>query len=64
VRTLGIVLPILAVVLLALAVAVAPDRRRAITRAGVTLGVAGGALAIVLLLVRAYVVHHVYAPMS
>jgi hypothetical protein len=60
VRMLGIVLPLLAVVALAFAIAVAPDRPRAITRAGVALGVAGAALAIALVVARAYVVHHVY----
>ncbi len=56
VRLLGLVLPALALVLLVLAVAVAPDRRRAVTRAGIALGVAGGLLAVALAVVEARVV--------
>ncbi len=46
VRILGLVFPIVAVVLFVVAIAIAPDRRRALTRMGVTVGVAGLALAI------------------
>jgi hypothetical protein len=52
IRTLGIVLPLLALALLASAVAVAPRRRRAITRCAVALAVAGVALFLDLALLR------------
>ena len=60
VRVLGIVLPAVALVLFAGAIMIAPDRRRAITRSGIAVGVSGVAFAIVLELVRRYVVAHVY----
>jgi hypothetical protein len=60
VRTWGVVLPILALCLLALAIAAAGDRRSAVTRIGVSLGVASAALVITLELLKAYVVAHVY----
>jgi hypothetical protein len=47
VRALGIVLPILGLLLLAASVAIAPERRHAITRAGVAIGVLGLSMAIV-----------------
>jgi hypothetical protein len=60
VRTLAIVLPALAVLALIAAVAVASERRRAVTRAAVAFGVGAAALGIALVVARAYVVHHVY----
>ena len=60
VRTLGLVLPIAAALVLGGGIALARDRRRAVTRAGIALGVAAGALAIVLVVVRTYVVRHVF----
>jgi hypothetical protein len=52
IRTLGIWLPLLGLVLLAAAIAVAPHRRRAITRCAAALAVAGTALFVDLILVR------------
>jgi hypothetical protein len=60
VRVLGIVLPALALVLFVLAIAVAPDRRRAITRSAIAIGVSGIGLAIALGVARSYVHSHVY----
>jgi Short repeat of unknown function (DUF308) len=60
VRFLGIVLPILAVVLFAVAIAIAPDRRGAVTRVGIAVGSGAATLIVALLLLRAYVVSHVY----
>ena len=60
VRVLGFVLPAIAVVLFALAIALAPNRRLVITRSGISVGVAGATLLIVLELIRLYVVSHVY----
>jgi len=59
VRTWGVVLPIIALCLFALAIAAARDRRSAVTRIGVSVGVAGGALVIALELLKAYAVAHV-----
>ncbi len=56
VRLLGIVLPPVAALLLALGIFVAPDRRRAVTRAGVAVGVVGIAFAIALEVFRRYVI--------
>lgn len=53
VRVFGIVLPVLALLLFAAAVAVAPDRRLAVLRSGLAAGTAGAVLAIVLLALRA-----------
>jgi hypothetical protein len=53
VRLLGILLPLLAVAALVAAVAVAPDRRVGLLRAGVGVGAAGVLLAIALALVEA-----------
>jgi hypothetical protein len=52
VRVLGIVLPVLALLLFAAAVAVAPDRRLAVLRSGLAAGTAGAVLAVVLLVLR------------
>ena len=60
VRVLGLVLPALAILLLVAGIAVAPDRRRAITRAAIGVGISAAALALALLVVRHYVVTHVY----
>jgi hypothetical protein len=60
VRVLAIVLPALALVLFVLAIAVARDRRRAITRSGIAVGVIGAAFAIALEVARSYVDSHVY----
>ncbi len=54
-RLLGWVLPLLAVIVLAGAVAIAPDRRLAVLRAGVGLAASGTLLAIALLILRARV---------
>jgi hypothetical protein len=60
IRLLGIVLPPVAVLLLALGIFVAPDRRRAVTRAGVAVGVLGIAFAIALEVFRRYVIAHTF----
>ena len=60
VRVLGFVLPAVALVLFALAIAIAADRRRAITASGIAVGVTGVAFAVALELVRRYVVSHAY----
>lgn len=52
VRVLGVVLPVLALVAFVGAVAVAPDRRLAVLRAGVAVGAAGALLAICLLVLE------------
>jgi hypothetical protein len=59
-RLAGIVLPAIAVVLFVLGIAVAGDRRRAITRSAAALAVVGAVLAIVLVLTRRYVTTHTY----
>jgi hypothetical protein len=53
VRVLGIVLPVLALLLFAAAIVVAPDRRMAVLRSGLAAGTAGAVLAIVLFALRA-----------
>lgn len=60
VRLLGIVLPPVAVLLFALGIFVAPERRRAVTRAGVVVGVIGVAFAITLEVFRRYVIAHMF----
>jgi hypothetical protein len=60
VRVLGIVLPLLAIVLFAAAIWVAGDRRRAITAAGIAVGVSGLLLAISLALIRRYLIAHLF----
>lgn len=52
VRTLGVVLPLLALLALVASVAVAPDRRIGVLRAGVALATAGVVLAALLLILR------------
>jgi hypothetical protein len=59
VRVLGIVLPFVAIALFALAIAVARERRLAITRSAIALGTSAIAVAILLELVRRYVMAHV-----
>lgn len=54
-----ILLPVVAVMLFALAIVIASDRRRAITLGGIAVGVAGVGSAIALELLRRYVVSHV-----
>ena len=53
VRVLGVVLPLLALLAFAAAIVVAPDRRIAVLRSGVAVGVVGALLAVVLLILRA-----------
>jgi hypothetical protein len=60
VRVLGIVLPLVAVLLLAGAVALAPDRRIAVLRAGVAVGAAGAILLVALLVLEARTLAGVY----
>ncbi len=60
IRVLGWVLPFVALALYAAAIAVARDRRRAITRSAVGLGIVTVVFAIVLELFRRYAVAHVY----
>jgi hypothetical protein len=60
VRVLGIVLPLVAVLLLVGAVAVAPDRRIAVLRAGVAVGAAGAILLVALLVLEARTLAGVY----
>ena len=52
VRVLGIVAPVIALILLALSILAAPDRRLGVLRASVAVAFAGVVLAVVLLLVR------------
>jgi hypothetical protein len=56
IRVLGIAFPLLALVAYGGAIAVAPDRRAAVTRAGVSVGIAGVVLLIALAVIRALVV--------
>ncbi len=60
VRTLGSVLPVVALLLAAGAVAVARDRRRVITRMGVGAGIAGGALFVAVVVFRVILLNNVY----
>lgn len=60
IRVLGWVLPFVALGLFAAAIAVARDRRRAITRSAVGIGLTAVTFAIVLELFRRYAVAHVY----
>jgi hypothetical protein len=60
VRVLGIVLPLVALLLYALALYVAPNRRRALTWSAIALGVAGVLLAALYEFVRRYVTSHLY----
>jgi hypothetical protein len=56
VRTLGIALPLLALVVFAAGVVVAPDRRSAITRSGIAVGVVGVLAVVALTVLRSLVV--------
>ncbi len=60
VRMLGIILPPVGVLLLALGIVAAVDRRKAVTRAGIVLGITGVAFVIAFELARRYLVDHVY----
>jgi hypothetical protein len=60
IRTLGIVLPLLALALLVGAVAVAPDRRVAVLRAGIAVGTAGAILLVALVVLEARTLAGVY----
>jgi hypothetical protein len=60
VRVLGLVLPVLALALFALAVVVDPRRRRALTTGALAIAVTGIAFAIAFELFRRYVIDHVY----
>jgi hypothetical protein len=60
VRLLGLLLPPLALALFAIGIVIAPDRRRALTRAAVAVGVTGVVFAIVFALFRDYVVNSAY----
>jgi hypothetical protein len=60
VRTLGVVLPVIAVLLLMGAVAVARDRRVAVLRVGVAVGAAGAILLVALLVLEARTLAGVY----
>ncbi len=60
VRVLGIILPPLGVLLLALGILAAVDRRRAVTRAGIVVGLTGVAFVVVFEIGRRYLVDHVY----
>jgi hypothetical protein len=62
VRLLGFVLPPVALALFVLGIAIAPERRRAITRSAVAVGVGGLLLALALELARRYAVSHVRGP--
>ena len=64
VKLLGLLLPPVALVLFALTIAIAPERRRAITRSAVALGIGGLVLALVLELARRYAVAHVRGPVE
>jgi hypothetical protein len=55
IRVLGIVLPLLALAAFAAGVAVAPDRRLGVLRAGIAVGATGALLAITLVVLRARV---------
>jgi hypothetical protein len=60
IRFLGILLPILAVVAFAGAIAVAPERRTAITRAGIAVGAGCAALVIALLILKSAILANVH----
>lgn len=60
VRLLGILLPPVAMLLLVLAILAAPDRRRAVTRTGIAVGVTGIAFAIAFELFRRFLLTHLY----
>jgi hypothetical protein len=60
IRLLGLLLPAIGIALFVLAIAIAPERRRAITRSGIAIGVVGVLSAIALEVVRHYIVTHVY----
>ena len=64
VRVLGLVLPVVAVGLFAAAIAIAPDRRRAITQSAVSVGVVGLAFAVAYEFVRRYLVAHSYGALE
>jgi hypothetical protein len=57
IRFLGIVLPLLSILAFAAGIAVAPDRRAAVTRAGLAVGIVGGIGLIVLIVLRSLVVN-------
>jgi hypothetical protein len=59
-RIVRILLPVVAVMLFALAIVIAADRRRVITLSAIAVGVTGATFAIALELARRYVVSHVY----
>jgi hypothetical protein len=60
VRLLGLLLPPLALALLVLAILIAPDRRKALTRSAVAIGVTGIGFAIAFVLLRRYFVSNVH----
>jgi hypothetical protein len=57
-RVLGLVLPLVAAAMFALAIGIAPIRRRAVTRSALAVGVIGIAFAVAFELFRRYVVSH------
>jgi hypothetical protein len=60
VRVLGLVLPLVAIILYALALFVAPNPRRTLTWGAIALGVAGVLFAAAFEFVRRYVISHLY----
>ncbi len=60
VRLLGLLLPPIALALFAIGIAIAPDRRRGLTRAAVAVGVTGVVFAILFALFRDYVVNNAH----
>jgi hypothetical protein len=58
VRFFGILFPLLAIVAFAAGIAVAPDRRSGVTRAGLAIGIVGVFLVVVLTAMKAYLVSH------
>jgi hypothetical protein len=60
VRALGIVLPLVALILYALALYVAPNRRRTVTWAAIAVGVIGLLVVAVFEFARRYVISHLY----
>ena len=60
VRLLGFVLPVAAILLFAIAIAIAPDRRTGVLRSAVAFATAGGLLAVVMIVLRARIVAGIY----
>ncbi len=62
IRVLGLILPAVALVLFALGLAIAPERRTAIARGALAVGVSAAVLGLALELLKRYAVTHVQGP--